>query len=338
MKTARTLIIKFICLLPALILLFYPLAAKSAAPPKVTFQLADVSWEGQFQPIMEDIPLIPLRALANECGAVMSWHEESKLIFYFYGGRAAAFHPKLNQVYIFEENPGMEENNSPWALFTCIEGENLIVVREGVSYISGDNLPFLAMEAFWDADNLDIGLSPEVYSESWPLLGTPQTLYELAREDIEYRISQIPKLLSSFTTNFNPNDKNRTVNLKLAAAAINEIRIAPGVEFSFNNAVGVRSPQRGYLKAIIFSSGDKVLGYGGGICQVSSTLYNAVLEAGLRITERHPHGQKVDYAPAGRDATVVYGVKDFRFINSLDKLLIIKTTVGSNSLEIQLWQ
>lgn len=336
MKVFAKILMTALCLLPATICLFTPLTAYGQTTPLVTIQMEESNWQAKFQPLDGDIPLIPLRGLADECGATVGWNEESGLVFYYYDGRAVAFHRLLDCVYIFEENL-TPDNNSPPILFTCFEVENPLHVQGGVSYLSGDNLPFLAMEAFWDELHIDIGLSPEAYKTPRPQLATADQLYQLCQEDFQLRISQLPRMISSYTTKFSSKEQNRTINLKLAAAAINEVRIMPGQEFSFNNIVGIRSPQKGYLKAIIFSSGDKILGYGGGVCQVSTTLYNTVLAAGLKVTERHPHGQKVTYVPAGKDATVVYGVKDFRFINSTDEPLTIKVVINPGSLEIQLW-
>ena len=86
--------------------------------------------------------------------------------------------------------------------------------------------------------------------------------------------------------------------------------------FSFNGIVGERTRERGFEKGYIFVGNQKVIGMGGGICQISSTLFNAARGAGMEIVERHPHMRKVDYVEPGNDATVAYGELDFRFKNS----------------------
>jgi vancomycin resistance protein YoaR len=112
------------------------------------------------------------------------------------------------------------------------------------------------------------------------------------------------------------NDKNRGENIKLAVSKINGRILAPGEVFSFNDIVGPRTAEGGYQTAHTYSAGKVVDGIGGGICQVSSTLYNAVLKADLNVVERRNHMFTVGYVPYGQDATVSYGTTDFRFSNS----------------------
>lgn len=115
---------------------------------------------------------------------------------------------------------------------------------------------------------------------------------------------------------------NRVNNITLACNSISGIALAPQEEFSFNNIVGKRTKERGYKKAPVIFHGEKSYGTGGGVCQVSSTLYMAVLNADLKVTERHPHSETVAYAP-GTDATVVFGEKDFKFLNNTEDTLYL---------------
>ena len=110
--------------------------------------------------------------------------------------------------------------------------------------------------------------------------------------------------------------ENRLNNIILASEAINGIVLEPGEEFSFNRVVGRRTTARGYKSAPAFSGGQTVQAIGGGICQVSSTIYSAIKDTDIRIKERHPHGQPITYLPRGRDATVSWGSLDFKFINN----------------------
>ena len=119
---------------------------------------------------------------------------------------------------------------------------------------------------------------------------------------------------------------NRVNNINVACKSINSMSLAPGEEFSFNKTVGERNKKRGYKDAPIIFHGEKSYGVGGGVCQVSSTLYMAAINAGLEITERHTHSESVAYAP-GTDATVVYGEKDMRFKNNTDETIYIYTWV-----------
>lgn len=125
-----------------------------------------------------------------------------------------------------------------------------------------------------------------------------------------------PYLASSFSTRYNAGDVNRTNNLAIAAGKINGYVLMPGEVFSFNKIVGKRTVEEGYRDAKIYADGGVVDGLAGGICQISSTLYNAVLLANLEIVERRNHSFTTSYLPAGRDATVVYGKIDFQFKNS----------------------
>ena len=135
--------------------------------------------------------------------------------------------------------------------------------------------------------------------------------------------------LSSFTTYYDTSNKDRTKNLELAASKINGKIISPGEEFSYNAIVGARTIEAGYKEAKIYSNGKVIDGLGGGICQLSSTLYNSVFSANLDITERHSHQFLTSYVKEGRDATVVYGVKDFKFKNNRSFPIKIETKVNS---------
>ncbi len=125
-----------------------------------------------------------------------------------------------------------------------------------------------------------------------------------------------PNLLSTYTTNYDSSNTNRDNNLKLAAQKLNGAIINPGEEFSYNKRVGKRTIDAGFKEAKAYAGGKVVLDVGGGICQLSSTLYNATLLANLNITDRHNHYFKTSYVPEGRDATVSWGAVDFKFKNN----------------------
>lgn len=135
--------------------------------------------------------------------------------------------------------------------------------------------------------------------------------------------------LSYFTTYYDTSNKDRAKNLELAAEKINGKILAPGEEFSYNLVVGARTIEAGYKEAKIYSNGQVVDGLGGGICQLSSTLYNAVFFANLDVTQRYNHQFLTSYVKEGRDATVVYGSKDFKFKNNRSFPIKIETKVSS---------
>lgn len=141
-------------------------------------------------------------------------------------------------------------------------------------------------------------------------------------------------ILASYTTYFTTNSENnynRGINIRLAAESIDGTLLLPGEEFSFNKVVGPRTAQKGYRTAHVFVAGQIQDGTGGGVCQVSTTLYNAVLRANLEVRERHNHMFTVGYVPLGHDAAVSYGYADLVFINSTAYPLQIKAEVSSGN-------
>ena len=138
----------------------------------------------------------------------------------------------------------------------------------------------------------------------------------LGQLEPKIKYTDVQKTLGEATTKLFDKNKNRTENIRLAIEKINEMTIDKGAEFSFNGAVGERSEKRGFKEAPVIKEGKQDTGVGGGVCQVSSTLYMAAKNAGLWIKERHSHTKPVPYADKNNDATVVYGVKDFRFVNT----------------------
>lgn len=125
-----------------------------------------------------------------------------------------------------------------------------------------------------------------------------------------------PDQLATFTTRYDVSDRDRTTNLEIACQKINGKVVLAGENFSYNQELGPRTVAAGYKNGKVYEGGEIVDGIGGGICQISSTLYNTVLMANLEIVERRNHQFVTSYLPAGRDATVVYGATDFKFKNT----------------------
>jgi len=144
-------------------------------------------------------------------------------------------------------------------------------------------------------------------------------------------------LRSSFYTSYGTSSEERKSNVALAALSLNNAFIDVGGEFSFNLTVGERTVKRGYKTAKIIVNGEFVDGVGGGVCQVSTTLYNAVLLAGLKITEFHPHSLPVSYVAPSFDAMVNSGSADLRFINDTHNPIIIKTYADGERLRIEVY-
>ena len=143
-----------------------------------------------------------------------------------------------------------------------------------------------------------------------------------------------PDVLGSYDTNYATSNRDRTTNLRLAANKINGTVLMPGETFSYNKVVGERTIEAGYKEAAIYSNGEVTNGLGGGICQITSTLYNAVLYANLDIVQRQNHTFIPSYVKGGRDATVVYGSIDFKFKNNRDYPIKIYASVSGGVARI----
>ncbi|HEY9062982.1 MAG TPA: VanW family protein [Pseudobacteroides sp.] len=146
--------------------------------------------------------------------------------------------------------------------------------------------------------------------------------------------------IGSYTTSILDKDASRVNNIKLASRKINGFKLSPGEEFSFNTIVGRRTEEKGYEDATIIVRRQGVpkkgIGVGGGICQVSSTLFNAAEACNLNIIERHKHSKTVGYVPKGKDATVNYGSYDFRFSNSRSYPIMVRTYLSSETLTVKI--
>ena len=155
------------------------------------------------------------------------------------------------------------------------------------------------------------------------------TLYDLG--------SQVfPDKISEYITRYDASNKNRSNNIEIATAKINGTVVMPGEVFSYNKTVGQRTIAKGYKEAAVYSGGKVVDGIGGGICQLSSTLYNAALFANLDITKRSNHRFLTSYVPAGRDATVSWGTIDLCFVNTRIYPIKIICNASNGLLKVQI--
>ncbi len=144
-------------------------------------------------------------------------------------------------------------------------------------------------------------------------------------------------LLASYSTYYGSSSSNRKHNVGIGAAQIDGTWMENGTVFSFNRSVGPRTASKGWRLAHQFQDGQVVDGIGGGVCQVSSTLYNAVLLGGLKIRERHNHSMPVAYLSPGRDATVSYGSLDFQFENNTGGPVYVQATADGRQLIFRLF-
>ena len=145
------------------------------------------------------------------------------------------------------------------------------------------------------------------------------------------------KLLASFCTYFATSNAERTHNITLASEYINGTVLEPNMVFSFNEKTGPRTVERGFKEAHIIQEGEFVNGVGGGVCQVSTTVYNCALLAGLKIVEYHPHSLQVGYVPPSFDAMVNGRVCDLKFRNCYDTPVYIASRVQDNQLRVEVY-
>jgi vancomycin resistance protein YoaR len=156
------------------------------------------------------------------------------------------------------------------------------------------------------------------------------------RTTAEARAMDIKGLVASYQT-FYGGEANRIHNVQLVAHLVDKHVIAPGETFSFNGATGARTEDKGFLEAPVIINGELKTGLGGGVCQVSTTVFNAAYEAGLPIVSRTNHALYISHYPQGRDATVNYPDTDLKFTNDTGHWILLRTWVGSSSLTVALY-
>jgi len=143
--------------------------------------------------------------------------------------------------------------------------------------------------------------------------------------------------ISSFTTKIYTKDSDRQNNLSIACSTLNDTIVENGQTFSFTGTVGKATSGKGYKKADVFRNGDVIEALGGGLCQVSTTVYNAVLKIPeIKVTERHSHSNKVPYIKSGKDAAVSYGTYDLKFVNNTGNSIKIKAENTPNNVTIKI--
>ena len=176
------------------------------------------------------------------------------------------------------------------------------------------------------------------------MVSTPSETYTIPLKTLypdvttnEIGTEAFPDKLATYSTSYASSNANRSTNIALAASKINGTVLMPGEEFSFNGTVGKRTAANGFKTATVYSNGQVTTDYGGGICQVSSTLYNTVLKANLEITNRVNHTFTVGYVPIGLDATVSWGSPDFKFKNNRSYPIKIVATTSNKRLTISVF-
>lgn len=147
----------------------------------------------------------------------------------------------------------------------------------------------------------------------------------------------VETVLAEFSTTIKSRASNRLNNIQITCSKLNETTVESGKSFSFCQTVGKATEEKGYKKADVIVDKQVTQALGGGNCQVSSTLYNAILKVSdFKVTERHPHGKKVNYVPEGKDAAVSYGSKDLKFVNNTSNTIKIYASTDNKKVSIKI--
>ena len=176
-------------------------------------------------------------------------------------------------------------------------------------------------ERYKKGDHINVRL-PFIYTE--PLVTTQQ-------------VKKLTSLRSSFSTNYSSSSADRKHNVKMALSGFNGLVVQPAEKVSFNDIVGRRTPENGYRTAKIILDGEYVDGVGGGVCQASTTLYNAILLADLQVNEAHRHSRRVSYVPPALDAMVNWSSSDMVFTNTTTEPIYITTSCDANSARVNIY-
>lgn len=203
------------------------------------------------------------------------------------------------------------------------------------------------------SDSGNISASSATIGKELDIASTKESIYDAIKNkdykaiDLKVNIKEpkisteaaksVNTLLAEFSTKFSTNDSNRVTNIVLSAKATSDVLLMPGEEFSYNNLTGKRTKSNGYKDAPVIINGKLEQDVGGGVCQVSSTLFNSVLYSGLDVTSRRNHSLKSSYVSIGRDAMVSDGGSDFRFKNPYSHPVYIKNTVSNGVITSKIY-
>lgn len=147
----------------------------------------------------------------------------------------------------------------------------------------------------------------------------------------------VETVLAEFSTTIKSRASNRLNNIQITCSKLNGTTVESGKSFSFCQTVGKATEEKGYKKADVIVDKQVTQALGGGNCQVSSTLYNAILKVSdFKVTERHPHGKKINYVPEGKDAAVSYGSKDLKFVNNTSNTIKIYASTDNKKVSIKI--
>ncbi|MCK4744845.1 VanW family protein, partial [Candidatus Parcubacteria bacterium] len=194
-------------------------------------------------------------------------------------------------------------------------------------------------------DGIELNIEKSINSIEDAILNNPTSTADLIIETAMAKNSVgdindlgVKKLIGIGSSNFGGSPKNRRHNIAIGAETINGILIKPEEEFSLNSALGEIDASAGYLQELVIKGNKTVPEYGGGLCQIATTIFRAAINTGLPITERRPHAYRVSYyEPAGTDATIYPPSPDVKFINDTDSYILIQTDIHGDDLIFEFW-
>lgn len=292
------------------------------------------------------------RTLSFQCGESTWEYDLSKIDFRqdidgslqnaYRVGRSGKLGEKLAQIW------ELRKNNLHIPLALEYDRQHLMDILKGIK-AAVDKPPRNATISY---ENSEILLHDEVVGKAMDIdisnkmienkLGNKNfTLTELQLDSVTPEITSealrsVNGVIGSFATQFNPEDSNRTFNLQLASSRINGIILLPDMTFSMNQAIGPRTVENGYKEAPVIIEDELVPGIGGGVCQITTTLYGAVLRTKLQIKERVHHSMPLAYVDPGQDATIAENLIDFKFKNTLPTPVCIISEVTGGILTVRI--
>ena len=211
------------------------------------------------------------------------------------------------------------------------EAEDSTVTRKNGKFVITDEKDGLVMDQAKTKEAVAEVMETRMGGEV--LIVAEVTKPEVTAEDNE----GITDLIGTFYTTYNNSDRNRNTNLMVGCNYINGTILAPGEVFSANVELGSQTAAGGYKMAGVYNNGKVEQGMAGGVCQVTTTLYNAAIMAELEIVERHPHSMTVGYVPLGRDAAIAGNYKDLKFRNNTDAPIMIEAYAANGKLVMNIF-
>ncbi len=258
-------------------------------------------------------------------------------------GRQGNYFQRIKEIYMLREYPVFIDLNSTYAAdkFYALVEE----IRESVETLPQDAVIKRINSAFEiTAETLGTTIDEAELSER-----IEESIRNLNKESIEIPVNYIEpritakeleavdEVIGEFSTTFDAKVTGRSTNIAIASSSINGVLLMPNEGFSFNKQTGPRGIKEGYQEAPVIVNGQLVPGVGGGICQVSTTLYNAIVRANLEVTKRQNHSLPVAYVPLGHDASVFYGYLDLEFVNNKPYPIYLESYASGNKVYVKIY-